>query len=107
MAPKLIFVFLITAGAFFELAGDIVLKYWAISNRGTLMVIGLLVYFIGSIFWAYSLRHETLSRSLIVFSLSYLILGALAGLLYFKETLTPRQLAGVGLALVAIILIEA
>lgn len=106
MSPKLLFITFVSAGALFELIGDIVLKYWSLTNRGALMTAGLFVYFIGVIPWAYSLRHESLSRALIVFSLAYLIIGAAVGILYFKETLTPKQIVGVGLALLAIFLLE-
>lgn len=70
------------------------------------MVAGLAVYFAGSVFWAYSLWYESLSRAIIVFTLGNLIIAVLLGLVLFNESLTPRQIAGVGLAVLAIMLIE-
>ncbi len=70
------------------------------------MVLGLGIYFIGSVFWAYSLWYEPLSGVIVVFTVSNLLIALVARLIIFNETLTPKQIAGVGLAILAIFLIE-
>lgn len=106
MTPKTIFLLLIAAGALLEVLGDVAFRYWALSNKMTLMVAGLAIYFAGSIFWAYSLWYESLSKAVVVFTLSNLLLAVGIGLIVFNETLTPKQMAGIGLAILAIVLIE-
>lgn len=106
MSPQIIFLLLIATGALLEVAGDVTLKYWALSHRTALMIFGLGIYFAGSIFWAYSLWYESLSKAIIVFTLSNLLIALAVALLVFDETLTHKQMVGVGLALVAIFLIE-
>lgn len=106
LSPKLIFFGLIAVAVAFEIVADVLFRKWAIENKTMVLAVGLILYFIGTLFWAFSLKHETLSKSIVVFTLLNLIVGVVVGLLYFKEELTILQKAGIGLGIVSVALIE-
>lgn len=104
--PKIIFFILLTVGILLEVLGDIFFKKWAIQSKIVMLIIGALLYFTGTIFWAFSLRYETLSKAGIIFMLANIILIALAGILIFKENLSLINKIGIALGIVSIILVE-
>jgi len=65
-----------------------------------------LIYFIGSVFWAISLKYEYLSKAISVFAVLNLIIVVLVGVLYFKEDLSLINKIGIGLGILSVILIE-
>ncbi len=105
-SPKFIFIILLLTGAVLDTVADIFLKKWALENKTILLGIGLLIYFIGTVFWAFSLQHGELSRGIVIFTLLNLILVLLAGVLLFHEELSLLQKAGIVLGLVSIVLLE-
>lgn len=106
MSAKLLFLTLIAAAVAFEAAGDVLFKYWSRSGRAATLLIGLFIYFVGSVFWAFSLRHELLARSITVFTVVNLVVIVIIGMLYFQETLTLRQKLGIALGLISVVLVE-
>ena len=106
MNPKLIFIILTLIAVALEVVGDFSFKKWALESRWPILIIGLTIYFIGTIFWAYSLKFEFLSRGIVVFTLLNLFLTVLVGVLYFKEELSLTHEIGIILAIISIILIE-
>lgn len=110
MAPqiiKLIFFGLIALAVAFEVAEDIFFKKWSLEGKNILLTAGLFVYFIGTVFWAISLKYESLSRAISVFMVLNLLVVVLVGVIYFKENLSLINKIGIGLAVLSIILIEA
>src|SRR3990167_3449873 len=103
---KIIFFGLVILAVALEVAGDIFFKKWAIESKGVLLYIGLLIYFIGTIFWAISLRYEYLSKAISVFTVLNLVIVVLVGVLYFKEDLSLINKVGIGLGILSVILIE-
>jgi multidrug transporter EmrE-like cation transporter len=97
--------FVLTASAL-EVIADILLKTWAIGNNTCLLLIGLLAYFIGTVFWAISLKYEFLSRAISIFSILNFCTVVVAGLVIFKEDITLINKIGIGLGIISIILIE-
>ena len=89
-----------------EVAGDIFFKKWAIESKGVLLYIGLLIYFIGTIFWAISLRYEYFSKAISVFTVLNLVIVSVVGILYFKEDLSLINKIGIGFGILSIVLIE-
>lgn len=85
---------------------DIFLKKWSIENKNYLLIIGLLIYFVGTIFWAFSLKYELLSKAGPIFTILNLVMIVLVGVIMFKENLSFVNTAGVVLGIVSIILIE-
>jgi len=103
---KLTFFCLIVLAVAFEVAGDIFFKKWSVESKNLLLYVGLFVYFIGSVFWAVSLKYEHLSKAISVFTVLNLIIVVLVGVLYFKEDLSFINRIGIGLGVLSIILIE-
>ena len=103
---KIIFFSLIVLSVFFEVVGDIFFKKWSIDSKYFLLYTGLIFYFIGTIFWAISLKYEHLSKAISVFTVLNLIIIILVGVLYFKENLSLVNKIGIGLGILSVILIE-
>jgi len=97
---------LIGLAVLLEVVGDILFKKWAIENRTILLVFGLLIYFIGTVFWAISLKYEYLSKAISVFTILNLIIIVLAGVLIFKENLSLINKIGIVIGIISVILIE-
>ena len=64
------------------------------------------MYFVGTIFWALSLRHEFLSRAVTVFTVLNFIAVVLAGVLIFHEQLSTLNKAGIALGIISVIMME-
>lgn len=103
---KLVFFGLIALAVVLEVIGDIFFKKWAIDSRSILLYAGLLIYFVGTIFWAVSLKYEYLSKAISVFTVLNLIIIVLVGVLYFKEDLSLINKIGIGLGILSVVLIE-
>jgi len=54
---KLAFFGLVVLAVVFEVIADIFFKKWSINAKNVLFYAGLFLYFIGTIFWAVSLRY--------------------------------------------------
>ncbi len=103
---KLVFWMFIALAVALEVFGDVFFKKWSLGNEHALLYIGLITYFIGSIFWAMSLKYEYLSKAISTFTILNLVIVALVGLLYFKEDLSLINKLGIALGVFSIILIE-
>ena len=103
---KIIFFGLIALAVTLEVVGDIFFKKWSIESKDILLYAGLLIYFVGTIFWAISLKYESLSKAVSVFTVLNLIVVVLVGVLYFKEDLSLINKIGIGLGILSVIFIE-
>lgn len=106
MDPKYYFVGLILLGTLFEIAGDFFFKKWSIENKTLILVLGLGLYFIGTIFWAFSLKFGELSRAISIFTVLNLIGVILMGFFLFHEDVSFIQKIGMGLGILSVILLE-
>lgn len=106
MDVKIIFFILILLAVIIEVVADILLKKWAIANKNLFLILGLIIYFIGTIFWAFSLKYEFLSKAGVVFTILNLILIVLAGVFLFGDKLSITNKLGILLGMISIILIE-
>lgn len=106
IALKFIFFGLIALSVVFEVVGDIFFKRWSIDNKNILVYIGLLIYFVGTVFWAISLKYEHLSKAISIFTILNFIIIVFVGVLYFKENLSLINKIGVGLGIISMLLIE-
>ncbi|RPI79111.1 MAG: hypothetical protein EHM45_04130 [Desulfobacteraceae bacterium] len=105
-SPAVLFMGCIITGVLLEAIGDVVLKKWAMVHHNLLLIGGLFIYFIGAIFWAFSLKYELLSKSISIFTILNLIVVALLGVFLFQEKLTLVNKLGILLGIVSVILIE-
>ncbi len=106
ITTKIIFLLLIALAVGLEIAADIFFKFWAEQNKNLLLGVGLLLYFIGTVFWAFSLRQEYLSRAISVFTILNLVVISLVGMFYFQEDLSLINKIGLGVGVLSVILIE-
>lgn len=106
MAYKLIFFGLIILAVVLEIFSDILFKKWAIESRAIFIYVGLAIYFVGTIIWAFSLKYGHLSKAISIFTILNLIVIVLVGVVYFKEDLSLINKVGIGLGILSVILIE-
>ena len=106
MIVKNLFFGLIILAVVLEVIGDILFKKYAINNKYLFLILGLIVYFVGTIFWAISLRYAFLSKAILVFTVLNLIAVVLVGIVMFKESLSLTNKIGLMLGVISIILIE-
>lgn len=103
---KILFLALVIIVSFLEVAGDILFKEWTIQNKSYLLLAGVLVYALATTFWAFSLKYQDLSKAVVVFGVLTILIGVLVGVFYYKESLTPLNIAGIGFGLASILLLE-
>ncbi|MCX6718385.1 MAG: EamA family transporter [Candidatus Staskawiczbacteria bacterium] len=110
MSPQIIlkisFFGLIITAVLLEVAADIFFKKWSIGNKNMFLLIGLLLYATGTVFWAFSLKYEFLSKSASIFTVLNLILIIFAGALFFGEKLSFINKIGIITGIISIILLE-
>lgn len=106
MNYKIIFFGLIILSVILEIFSDILFKKWAVESRNMFLLVGLSVYFVGTIIWAVSLRYGHLSKAISIFTVLNLIVIVLVGVIYFKEDLSLVNKLGIGLGILSVILIE-
>jgi len=92
---------------FFEAIADIFAKEWSLGNRSFFYaILSLTSYLIANSSWLIALKYGSgLARGAIIFSVASAILASVIGLVFYKEHLSPIQLAGVLLGIFAIVLI--
>ena len=103
---KILFLSLIFIAVILETIGDVILKKWAIESRNILLLSGLVLYLIGSIFWTISLKYELLSKSISIFIIFNLVTIVLVGIFYFKENLSLINKIGIIIGILSVILME-
>ncbi|MCX6723027.1 MAG: hypothetical protein NT094_03055, partial [Candidatus Staskawiczbacteria bacterium] len=97
---------LIIIAVLLEVGGDIFFKKWSIGNKNIFLMVGLLLYFTGTVFWAFSLKYEFLSKSIFVFTVLNLVLVIAAGTIIFGEKLSLTNKIGIITGIISIILLE-
>lgn len=103
---KLIFFSLMAIAVAFELVGDFYFKKWSLEHSGWILGFGLLMYFIGTVFWAISLKYESLSKAILIFFILSMLGAVFIGVYFFKEELTMLNKLGILLGLLSVILVE-
>lgn len=81
----------------FETIADILFK------KGSLWV-GLGLYFIGTVFWAFFIKENEFTKAIVVFGMLNLIACAAVGTFYFNEPFGVRHGVGICCAIAAIYL---
>ncbi|MEX0370055.1 MAG: EamA family transporter, partial [Tateyamaria sp.] len=91
------------------IAGDYVIKLAADGNQpmwSGLVALGVVLYGASALFWFYAMQHVTLAQAGVAYSMLTLIALAVIGAVYFNETLHAREYAGLGCALLAMVLMS-
>lgn len=105
MDAKVYFMLLLTVAVIFETVADFLFKKWSIDNRNLILISGFLIYMIGTLFWAYSLKFGDISKAIVVFTLVNAIAIIIIGLVYFNEKISLINKIGIIGGLISIILL--
>jgi multidrug transporter EmrE-like cation transporter len=97
---------LIAVAATCEVVGDLLLKYWAETDDIRLMAGGLATYLVSLVFFASALKRGQLAVILTFWVAIALVLMAVLGWLLFGERLSPRNVVGIALVLMALFLLR-
>lgn len=100
------FLVLIFLAVIFEVVADISFKFAHLQNRQLWLWSGMGLYTIGTVIWAFSLRYELLSKAISMFTVLNLIVVILVGVLFFQEHLSLVNKVGIGLGVLAVILMQ-
>ena len=82
-----------------------VLRGYAASSHWPTLVSALLLFTLGNVMMVRLMRESGLALAISVSSVIQLVLISLVAFLWFEERPTPRQLAGMSLGIVAVVLI--
>lgn len=88
------------------ITGDFFAKYWSTKEKTLFLVIALLGYLFSGVFYIPVLKREGLVISSMIWVLLSTIGFIVIGVVLFKETLTPMQIAGIAAGTVALILLN-
>jgi multidrug transporter EmrE-like cation transporter len=89
-----------------ELLSVTSLKYWSTTKNNLFLYLGLLGYLLVGAIFAYILYiHSQMTVVNSLWQVLNVILVSAVGLLIFKEKITPKQMVGVVLAIMATVLL--
>ncbi len=98
--------FLLFLGGLVLTAGDIVMKEWALKGGTSYFLQGLAIWTVGLVFLALSFKYKNMAAASAIFVIVNVVSLALISWLHYDEPLSKAQVAGVGLAIVAVFLLE-
>ncbi len=105
MSGKTLAIVLIGVSLIFYTAGEYTSKLWSLKPSWSLFITTLIAYSTGASLWLPALReHGQLSALSAVWSCLSISICVGLGVFVFGEQLSPRQIAGLVLALLATIL---
>lgn len=93
--------------ALIVILGDYLIKIAADDGQpvtSTLVLTGCALYASSAILWFFALHHVTLSQAGVAFSMFSLLALCAIGAVYFDEPLYLREYAGIGCALLSMVL---
>ncbi|WP_172839411.1 EamA family transporter [Tateyamaria omphalii] len=91
------------------IAGDYVIKLAADGNQpmwSGFVVLGVALYGVSALFWFYAMQHVSLAQAGVAYSMLTLIALAVIGAVAFGEPLYAREYAGLGCAVLAMLLMS-
>ena len=89
-----------------EVIADTLFKYWSIQSHGVFLWSGMILYTVGTLIWAYSLKLEVLSKAITMFTVLNLVIVVLVGALLFKESLSLINKVGILLGIMSVIFLQ-
>ena len=93
--------------ALLVLGGDFLIKVAADGDEGAtsrLMLLASAIYGASAFLWFVCMRHITLAQAGVAFSMFSLLALCAMGVVLFGERIGPREFAGIGCALAAMVL---
>ncbi|MEM6566292.1 MAG: EamA family transporter [Pseudomonadota bacterium] len=95
--------------ALIVIIGDFILKTAADAGHtitSTHVFLGVVIYGVSAFFWFWAMQHVTLAQAGVAYSMLTLIALAIIGAVWFKEPLAVREYAGLGCALLSMVLMS-
>ncbi len=93
--------------AIWVILGDFLIKLAADGEHpvwSALVFAGCAIYAASAVFWFYAMRHVTLGQAGVAYSMITLVALCAIGVVWFGERMAARELAGLGCALMAMVL---
>lgn len=95
--------------SFIVILGDSIIKVAADAGHtvnSTYVVLGVALYGVSALLWFFAMQHISLVQAGVAYSMLTLVALAIIGALWFKEPLFLREYAGLGCALLAMVLMS-
>lgn len=95
--------------ALIVIVGDFAIKTAADADHtitSTYVVIGVALYGVSALFWFFAMQHVSLAQAGVAYSMVTLVALAIIGAVWFGESLQTREYAGLGCALLSMILMS-
>jgi len=105
MKPMIPYVLMILCGAAYTV-GDIAMKKWIMHPSLWPYLVGALMYLIGMNFLAFSYLYRNIAVATAVCVIINIVSLTIISWVFFKEPLTVRQLAGIAVSMIAVLLLE-
>ncbi|MEK7547031.1 MAG: SMR family transporter [Patescibacteria group bacterium] len=86
--------------------GDVLAKYWSTNTKPVFYFAALTAYAFSGFFYIPTLLREGLVVTSIIWSILSIVGFLVVGILIFKETLTPLQIVGIILGIIALIILK-
>ncbi len=99
-------IILLLIGGLILTVGDIIMKKWVNTNAYIFYFLGLFVYLIGLNFLAQSFRFKNIAVASAIFIIFNIVTLSFVSWLYFKESLSLLQIAGIVIGIIAIVVLE-
>lgn len=99
-------IILLLIGGLILTMGDILMKKWVNTNTNVFYVIGLIVYLIGLNFLAQSFKFKNIAVASVIFVIFNVVILSFVSWIYFKEALSPLQIIGIILGIIAVVILE-
>ncbi|MFH0739810.1 MAG: hypothetical protein V1819_01555 [bacterium] len=97
---------LLLIGGLILTIGDILMKKWVSTNGYLFYFIGLATYLVGLTFLAQSFKFKNIVVASVIIVIFNVIFLSFASWLYFKETLSPMQIAGIVVGIISVVILE-
>lgn len=99
-------IILLLIGGLILTIGDIAMKKWVNTNSYVFYFLGLFVYLIGLNFLAQSFKYKNIAVASVIFIIFNVIILSFVSWIYFKESLSLMQIAGIVIGIIAIVVLE-
>ena len=89
-----------------ESVADIFAKEYSLQDKSIFLVGAFILYFVATGFWLWSIKSGSgLARGVIIFSLASTLVAIIIGWGFYHENLSMRQVAGMLIGVLALVLI--
>jgi multidrug transporter EmrE-like cation transporter len=102
-----IFIMLTLCSGLFFTLGDVLFKWWAGKSNIIFMIFALVTYLIAGLFLAFSFQRRELAVANAVMISFNIVAVTIVGFTLFKEVLGLKEIIGITLVIIAVIILNA